>query len=237
MEFGDDEPADDEPSSRTVLRALLADPRLVLVCAGLAGIAVFGSMMGEWFTVQVSNRGDPADTTLYEWRMGVGGAGSPGAAYLVGVLLLAILVMLALGGPASTRRAARVAGLGAAGAVLAVLIAFRATPDFLPPGIFFSPEDERTILFGRGLTIAFLVPILAGLAFVLAARAARYDVTAVEVEGPVEVVERPTVVDWAWRRPRQSATDRARDLSEPPPLDLTVKPATPFAHPDPSTER
>jgi hypothetical protein len=28
-----------------------------------------------------------------------------------------------------------------------------------------------------------------------------------------------------------------QDLSEPPPLDLTVKPATPFARPDPSSER
>jgi hypothetical protein len=235
MEFGDDdEPVDDEPRGN-VLRALLADPRLVLVCAGLAGVAAFGSLIGEWFTIQDPN-GDPSGATMFEWRMGVNGAGSLGSAYLVGVLLLAMLVMLAVGGPLSTRHAARVAGLGASGTVLAVLIAFRVTGrDYQTPGIFIAPGQPHEFVFGRGLTVAFLVPILAGLAFLLAARLARHS-PAAEDDEPAEAVERP-VVDWSWRRPRQSPGDRAQDLSEPPPLDLTVQPATPFARPDPSTER
>ncbi len=84
------------------------------------------------------------------------------------------------------------------------------------------------------------MPILAALAFLLAARFARHEATAVEPAEARESAphgEQPTVVDWAWRRPRQATGDRAEGLSEPPPLDLTVKPATPFAHPDPSTER
>jgi hypothetical protein len=236
MEFGDDDPADDEPASRNVLRALLADPRLVLVCAGLAGLAAFGSMVGEWFTLQVVE-GDPSSSQVIEWRMGVNGAGSLGSAYLVGVLLLAILVMLTVGGPSSTRRPARLAGFGAAGALLAVLLAFRLTTgDLQSPGMFIFPGQAHTFVFGRGLTLAYLVPILAGLAFLLAARVARHEPTADEQAEPITIVERP-LVDWAWRRPRQPAGNRAQDLSEPPPLDLTVKPATPFANPDPSTER
>jgi hypothetical protein len=238
MEFGDDDPADDEPR-RNLLRALLADPRLVLVCAGLAGLAAFGSMIGEWITIQLSD-GGPSGSIAYEWRMGVNGAGALGSTYLIGVLVLATLLMLTISGPVSARRSARIAGLGAAGTMLAVVIAVRTTSrDYHTPGLLFDPGAERTVLFGRGLTLAYLVPILAGLAFLLAARIARHEATVepAEARESAPLAERPTVVDWAWRRPRQATGNREEGLSEPPPLDLTVKPATPFAHPDPSTER
>ena len=214
MEFGDDDPADDEPR-RNVLRALLADPRLVLVCAGLAGLAAFGSMIGEWITLRLPD-GGPSSSIAYEWRMGVNGAGALGSTYLIGVLVLATLMMLTISGPVSARRSARIAGLGAAGTVLAVLIAVRTTSrDYDTPGLLFDPDAGRTVLFGRGLTLAYLVPILAALAFLLAARVARRDaaVEPADARDPASLGERPTVVDWAWRRPRQATGRPARKAS------------------------
>jgi len=117
--------------------------------------------------------------------------------------------------------------------MLAVLIALRFGSSQFVAGYFVGPgEDGPDITFGRGLTAAYAAVILAGSALVLAGRVLARLPAPTSEPAPVDAPRQP--VDWAWRRPRRSPSDRP---GEPGPIDLTVQPSTPFAHPDPSTER
>lgn len=218
-EFGEDDDVEEE--RRGFLRTFADDPRLVPVVAGLAGVAVFGSLISEWLVIGSRDGFD-------QIRQGVAGMGGPGAAYLVGVLLLAGLLMTVIAGPHRARRLARIAGLGVAGAMLAIVLGVRISGSLYVEGWFYGANQLPSIAYGRGITAALAGILLAGLALVLAGRRSR-EVAVDDEDDEVDEEPHPPAVDWAWRRPRRQTV---HPDAEPGPIELTVKPANPFARPE-----
>ncbi len=122
VEFGQPEPPE---SYRGFLRELGTDRRLAPLAAGLGGVAAFASLVSEWQVTTVDGLVYGADEVgatkiLPADLFDLGGVG---AAYVGGLLVLVIAVLLALLGPAAGRRYAYLAGLGAGGVLLALLLA------------------------------------------------------------------------------------------------------------------
>jgi hypothetical protein len=190
------------------LRGLGRDHRLPPLVAGLGGVAAFASLVSEWQVTTVDGLVYGADEVgatkmLPADLFDLGGLG---AAYVGGLFLLVVAVLLAVSGPAAGRRYARLAGFGTGGVLLALLLAMVRLLGDQSRLIsrFYTIEldsEHLKVAYGRGLWCA-----LAGVgAALIALWLARH-----EPEEP-----RP--------RPAQKT-----DLELDEPLDLSIAPAAPF---------
>jgi hypothetical protein len=189
-------------------RGLGGDHRVAPLIAGLGGVAAFASLISEWQVTTVDGLMYGADevgetkmlpTDLFD-------LGGVGAAYVVGLFLLAIAVLLAIRGPEAGRRYARLAGFGAGGVLLALLLASvqllgaqsRQVTSFYKIAL---DSEHMTVALGRGLWCAIAAVAAALVALWLAGRA---------TAGP--------------RPERVQAPEPAADE----PLELSITPAEPF---------
>ncbi|WP_320068952.1 hypothetical protein [Micromonospora sp. RTGN7] len=220
------------------LAGLGRDRRLPLVPAGLGVVAAFASLIGEWMVMTVPNGGPEGNTSL-RVPGGVADIGGFGVGYLVGLLALCMVLGLALGGTATVRHNARVAGLALAVTLLGVLAATAFSLDDSGQRTFFySPEDGFKVEYGRGLVMAFVACALLAAALHLGGRVDAWRPepgtsgpagTASDGTGPAAPEPEPD--RWGWR----GATSRpGGDGDLPPaPTDLTVRSTVPFARPEP----
>ncbi|MEU9827652.1 hypothetical protein [Micromonospora chersina] len=226
VEWGDAEPA---PSGRVgrSLAGLGRDRRLPPVLTGLGAVAAVASLIGEWLVMTVPND-EPPDNSPLRLPSGVAEVGGFGVAYLVGLLGLAAAVAVALRGAPAVRQHARLAGLGIAAALLAVLTATAFSLQELGQRGFFFPTEQRfQVEHGRGLVTAFLATLLLAAALHLSGRAGAEPADRAGEPGP-EPATGPA--EGRSGRGRRRATE---DELPPAPADLSVQPTTPFAHPEP----
>ncbi|MFC4018572.1 hypothetical protein ACFOW4_11550 [Micromonospora sp. GCM10011542] len=222
------------------LAGLGRDPRLPLLIAGLGAVAAVASLVGEWLVMTPPNRGPEGDA-IVRLPAGVSEIGGFGVAYLVGLLALVCAVALALRGTPAVRSNARLAGLTLAGALLALLVATASALDESGQRtLFYSSEDGFRAEYGRGLVMAFVACVLFGTALRLApgggtapagperdaGRAPASDDDRDAASGPRS---RSGAANGGWRR----RPGRDPEEGPPPPADLTVTPAAPFARPEP----
>ncbi|MGK5737776.1 hypothetical protein [Micromonospora sp. URMC 103] len=215
VEWGATEPVTPTRPRRTLVD-LGRDRRLPLLLAGLGAVAGVASLVGEWVVMPLPG-GGPLGGDI-RVPSGVSEIGGFGVGYLVGLVVLACGVALALRGTTAVRHDARVAGLAVAGVLVALLTATALELD--DPGqrgLFYAPEAGFRVEYGRGLVMAFVACLLLGAALWLAPNAG-----ALDGDAPAGPVFRRR------RRPRQEPED-----VPPAPADLTVQPTVPFAHPQP----
>jgi hypothetical protein len=219
VEFG---PSDDseEPRRRPrtdYLRALANDRRLPVLTAGLAGIAVFASLISEWQVTNIEQIAYAEDEELLSQTQilptDLFDLGGIGGAYLVGLFLLAISVTLVLFGPGVGRRYARLAGYGVGGILVALLLAMvhLLGSETRLISRYFSMQlaaEQSEVSYGRGLWCALAGVAGALLALWLTTREPETE------DGP------------RWVR----TVEEKDDEDEPDaPLDLTISASTPFA--------
>ncbi|MDM4721768.1 hypothetical protein QTQ03_20020 [Micromonospora sp. WMMA1363] len=212
---------DQRPSGRPrrLLAGLARDRHLPLAFAGLGAAAGLASLIGEWVLLTFPNAGPSGQQIRVP--EGVSDVGGFGAAYLAGLLALVAAVALALRGTGVVRPNARVGGLALAGALLTMLAAAATTvADSDPRAVYYGEQAGLEIGYGRGLVTAFLACVFFGAALLIIPTAAAPDAEAQGGE-PVPPVRRS--------RSRRADPDDAL----PPPADLTVGPAVPFARPEP----
>jgi uncharacterized membrane protein YqjE len=242
---------DDGPSRRGRRSSWLAgigqNPRLVPVAAGLAAVAVFASLVGEWTITTVPNS-EPSGVASVRVPAGVAEVGNFGVAYLVGVLgLVNCLALVIFGAPPAVRHTARMIGLATAGTLLALLAAAAYSLNHTAERrLFYPPDAGFRIEYGPGLVLAFVGTAGLGLALHLAGRfigpPARLDdstPTATADHRPTGPDDRLPIQDdlnrradgggWRWRVRRPAP---APDSDRRAPTDLTVTPAIPFARPE-----
>ncbi|MEU0547215.1 hypothetical protein [Micromonospora sp. NPDC005979] len=225
IEWGADEPARARRFGNPLV-GLTRDPRLPLLLAGLGAVAGIASMIGEWLLTTVPSGGPEGPNTI-EVPASVSEIGGFGVAYLAGLLGLACAVALALGGTAAVRANARLVGLTLAGALLALLVAAAATlHDTGERALLYSPEEEFRVEYGRGLVLAFVACVLFAAALRLAG-AVPTRASAGPADDDARAADVPAMRSWR-RRPHPGPLDDGL----PPPADLTVEPATPFARPE-----
>ncbi len=197
---------------RRALSGLGGDHRGPLLLAGLGALAALVSLLGEWVTVTLPASGGDGGTPV-EMPSSVSEVGGLAVGYVVGILMLAAVVALALRGTAVVRANARVAGLALAAGLLAVLTATAVTLDDSRRIPFYSAADGFKIEHGRGLVMAFAAVLL--FAAALARAVPQPAGSAAEPEG----------------RPRRGrfGPDDAEPDEQRPPADITVAPTVPFA--------
>lgn len=220
---------DDGSASGQVGRSLAGlwrDHRLPPVLAGLGAVAAVASLIGEWLVITVPNDGPDGSTTV-RVPSGVADIGGFGIAYLIGLLCLAGAVALALRGTGEVRHNARVAGLGLAAAVLAVLTAAAVSlDDSGRRSFFYAPGIGFRIDYGRGLVAAFVAAVLLAAALYRSGQVSSEAPDREDDAGPAAPGDAaPEARPGRGRR-------RSADIELPAPADLTVQPTTPFAHPD-----
>jgi hypothetical protein len=237
---------------RNIWSRLMVSPRLdsrvVPVIAGIGGIAIFASFIGEW-QITVTPGDDTTGTVSQRITVGLGGIDGWSTGYLIGVFAVVGCAVLAIFGARPVRHHARLAGLASVGALGAVLIA--ATVELGRSSVvynyFRSPtiqEFQSNVEYGRGLYMAFVGVAALALALFLTSRLApppasappgasgaasppaqRDPYPAAMAPGPTpNGHESEDEQDRWWRR---GAT--ANPSGPPSPPDLTVGPALPFA--------
>ncbi|MFU8873335.1 hypothetical protein [Micromonospora sp. SL4-19] len=224
VEWGADESAPPGRVGRS-LAGLGRDPRLPLVLAGLGAVAAVASLAGEWLVMHIPNgEGGPASTIRLP--SGVGDVGGFGVGYLIGLLGLSSAVALALRGTGAIRQNVRVAGLGLAAAVLAMLTGAAFALDDSGQRTFFYAQQEEGFRaeYGRGLVTAFVSTVLFAAALYLSGR--------VVAEAPDRKDEPGDGALPADRGRPERGRRRATGDELPVPADLTVQPTTPFARPE-----
>lgn len=238
VEFGAQEPRSRRAALTDALSKLRGDHRVVPVVAGLAALALFASLAGEW---QVTTINEPdffgQGLAAAPVSAGLGELGGWAAAYLIGVFALVGCVALVLFAQPAVRDLARVIGLAMAGTLGAVVVAISfdlsdRSVAVASLGIYNGPDaPQYELTYGRGLTMAFLGVGGLALALYLAGRlmpaptqvdAAATAGAAAPPDGAAE--SQAESADWPWRRP--SAKQAPAEV--PQPIDLTVSPATPF---------
>jgi hypothetical protein len=237
VEFGAREQRSRRAALADAVTKLRHDHRVVPVVAGLAALALFASLVGEW---QVTTINEPdffgPGLTTPPVSSGLGELGAWAAAYVIGLFVLVNCAALVFFAPPAVRVLARVLGLAAAGTLGAVLVAIAFDLNdrslaITSLGYITGPEaPDYELTHGRGLTMAFLG--VGGLAFALVLAGRLMPVPApVAAAGVSDApppadgkVESPAEADWPWRRP--TTTEPAAEV--PQPIDLTVSPATPF---------
>ncbi len=239
----------------------LTDRQLVTGTALLGAGFAAASLFTHWqiLTLPAVRNGPPDLGAPPPVAVSVGGMGSWGTAYLVGLIGLTVLSVLVLVGPAGGRRSARLAGLAGGGALVAVLIAAAATMPESDPVLGYlayvvgaGPLRVQSA-YGPGLFCAIVGVTAATAALYLAGRilprlatGAAAPVAVAEDSGDAAAgvdVELDDVVDddvpvaapvpAAVRRPlfaRRQPRDRVDPVPTSGPVDLTVTPATPFLH-------
>ncbi|MDG4827719.1 hypothetical protein O7627_00175 [Solwaraspora sp. WMMD1047] len=254
VEWGETEPGRRSRSTRW-LTGIGQDHRLVPVLAGLGVAGVIASLVGEWSVTTVPNAG--ANGEAVRLPGGVADVANFGAGYLIGLLGVIGSIALVLFGAPASRHNARVLGLALTGGVLVLLVAATTALDQGTERLLFGASEGLQIAYGRGLTMAFLGTAALGLALLLAGRFVQPPPTAIATGAtaaappasgaptsgtPATDAELPAdgPGDWPWRRPgagRGQSTDLGQHDDRPAPTDLTVGPATPFAHPDRPDDR
>lgn len=220
VEWGDTDRAGVGRPDRS-LAGLARDHRLPPVLVGLGAVAAIASLVGEWLVMTVPN-GGPDGNTPIRVPVGVADVGGFGVGYLAGLLGLGAAVALALRGTAAVRQNARVAGLGFAAAVLALLTAAAfSLDDSGQRTLFYSSEEGFRVDYGRGLVSAFAAVVLLAGAFYLSGRAVD---PGPEPDGEPGAGESGRRAPGRWRA--------GADELPPAPADLTVAPTMPFARPD-----
>ncbi|GAB1643944.1 hypothetical protein [Krasilnikovia sp. MM14-A1259] len=207
---------------------LVADRRLVPLAAALGGVALFASLMSEWQVTAV-------DATVFgDGQVGakpvpatVADLGAWGGGYLAGLFPLGAAVALVLFGPRPGRRYARLAGLSAAGILLALLAGvaahLRHASGVLGPVFTVQlGDDQMHLTYGRGIWCALFGVAAVALALYLAGR--HLDPAGQPEPGPAEAEPAAPAV-WSWRRPRAG-----EEVDGPPdaPIGLTVTAAQPL---------
>jgi len=241
-----------EPTGRASrLAGLRDDPRLPPLIAGLAGIAVFFSLLGEWRVWTMTG----PETGVF--TSGLTTFPVVGTGYLVGLFAVAACATLVFYGSAGVRANARLVGLALVGMLGALLVMTTVHLDTLGGTV----EDQYSnsqawsesppiIEYGRGFYLAVVGVLGIGLALGLA-RPRRRATAAGEAEpataAPADTGGWAPEVggdDWPWRpaaATRRSADQRAADGDDRDgagPVDLTVQPADPFLPPgDPDRPR
>jgi hypothetical protein len=257
VEWGETEPGRRSRGARW-LTGIGQDARLVPVLAGLGIAGVMASLVGEWSITTLPGAGPNGEAVRLPG--GVADVANFGAGYLIGLLGVIGSVALVLFGAPATRHNARVLGLALTGGVLVLLVAATTALDQGTEQLLLSPDDGLEIAYGRGLTMAFLGTAALGLALLLAGRFVQPPPAAAGATAPPGGAAPPTSGapttgtpaagaglpadgsgDWPWRRPgagRGQPADPAHQPDDrPAPTDLTVGPATPFAHPDRPDDR
>jgi hypothetical protein len=254
VEWGETEPGRRSRGSRW-LTGIGQDHRLVPVLAGLGVAGVIASLLGEWSVTSVPDAGPNGEAVRLPG--GVADVANFGAGYLIGLLGVIGSIALVLFGAPAIRHNARVLGLALTGGVLVLLVAATTALDQGTERLLFAPSEALQIEYGRGLTMAFLGTAALGLALLLAGRfvqpppdATATGASATPAGGAPPASGAPTSGtpatdagppadrpgDWPWRRPGagrgQPADLEYQPDGRPAPTDLTVGPATPFAHPD-----
>jgi hypothetical protein len=234
VEFGGQEPRSRRAALNDVLGKLRHDRRVVPVVAGLAALALFASLAGEW---QVTTINEPdffgQGLSPAPVPAGLGELGGWAAAYLIGVFALVACVALVLFAQPAVRDLARVIGLAVAGTLGAVVVAIAfdlndRSVAVASLGIYNGPDaPQYELTYGRGLTMAFLGVGGLALALYLAGRlmpAAAGSIATGAASAESDDLA-PAESDWPWRRPAAKET-QAEEIAQP--IDLTVSPAAPF---------
>ncbi|MFC7529062.1 hypothetical protein [Actinoplanes sp. GCM10030250] len=216
VEFGAPESA--EPRRRPAaeyLRGLLTDRRVPVLTAGLAGIAIFASLISEWQVTAVEPLNFEGEGEVREVQLlptDLFDLGGLGGAYLCGLFLLVISVVLVLFGPAAGRRYARLSGFSVGGVLIALLLAMvhLLGSETRLISRYFTMELAATqseVSYGRGLWCALAGVSAALLVLWLTGREPDAD------DGP------------RWVRDAAEEEEFAPDA----PLELTISSAAPFA--------
>ena len=216
VEFGPTAPSSRFAGLRRLgLRELGTDRRLPVLVAGLGAVAVFASLVSEWqvTTVEAIDYGDGELGDAQLLATDLIDLGGTGGAYLGGLFLLVVAVVLALFGPAVGRRSARLAGFGVGGLLLALLLAMvqlLSTETRLVSRYFTINMDvgQTQVAYGRGLWCALAGVAAALVALWLTGREPD------DEDGP------------RWRR---TVTEDDDETIPDEPLELSISPVTPFA--------
>jgi hypothetical protein len=227
VEWGTDE-APRRPLHR-LADALRNDRRIIPVIAGLGGIALFASFVGDWQVI-IAYDAPPDGNTSRRFTTGVADLDGLGTAFLVGTLALVTAAALVLFGPPRGRAYARVAGLSLAGGVGALLVATAVQLRELtgPFNVFFffaAEQRQPDVSAGRGLQAAFVGVALLGFALFLAGRRLRDDAAGDLDLRAASVGDDDTEAMRGDRGPRGARRAPAPQAAA---LDLTVAPAAPF---------
>lgn len=242
VEWGDG----DQPRSGRAARRLAhwrSDRRLAPLIAGIAGLALFGSLVSEW-RMWTPNLDGSAPRQVTE---GVASFAAVGSGYLVGLFLLAACGGLALFGADPVRRHARLAGLAVAAVLGALVLAAMTNLDQLGGTVDYAllgrdgAGELLPVESGRGIYLALAGVVVAAVALYLAAPGQRATAPPPTTESAARAGHEVESTagwapadgeDWPWR-PRGAGAGRA---APPGPADLTVEPSTPFLPPqDPDT--
>lgn len=140
-------------------------PAVPRALAGLGGVAMFGSLVGEWQVVTPPAGDLPGDGAGGD-AFGLAYTLVWGMGWVVGGMLLAVCGGLTLAGQPAMRRYARTIGLVVAAVNLGILAAAAASLD--GESLFVAPVQGVEITLGRGVYAAFASVLLIGAALWLA---------------------------------------------------------------------
>jgi hypothetical protein len=132
-------------------------PGIPWALAGLGGLAMFGSLIGEWQVIPVGE--DQGFPELDQFELGIGMLVGWGPAWLGGALLLATCAGLALVGTPPLRGYARSVGIVLAGVLLGFLVGAAVQLD---QQSIWDPTVQSDIQLGRGVYAAFASVALMG---------------------------------------------------------------------------
>lgn len=237
-----------------ILPDLRRDPRISLVVTALGALATFAAMVGDWIITTLPNSGpDGGPASL---PSGVSDLGNLGGGYLFGTLALLGCLALVLFGSVGVRHNARMVGLAICAGTGGIVVAITLTMENATRTLFAGPGESIEFSQGRGLAMAYVGTAAFAAALLLAAPFARpvatggprpeevalptAQVGSGAVAGPAGPAGTPNpapadpaahvVPPWPWQRSRDGRPE-SDGGGLPPPPDLTVAPAPPFAQP------
>jgi hypothetical protein len=151
--------------------------------AGLGGLAMFGSLVGEWQVIPLD--AEQQFPELDQVELGIGLVVGFGPAWLVGALLLATCAGLALVGTPPLKGYARGVGIVLAGVLLGFLVGAAVQLD---QQSIWDPTLQADPRLGRGLYAAFASVVLVGGAIFLSGdrRIGKAPLLAEPIEPPVD---------------------------------------------------
>jgi hypothetical protein len=228
---GDGEPTTSRPHANRFgdwLVRVARDRLLPVILAVLAAAAGFTSLVTQWYSIVMPLTDVSPDVggTEQTLTFTVGDLGTLGNGYVLGVLTLVVASTLAFFGPPALRPVLRLGGLALAGGLVGVLVALSLTFGHAIERNYFDPNIHLDTTRHAGLVAAFATVVLAGAALFLTGRR---QFTAAPAAAPPAAA----TPDSAWQAPRPYRSgETAAEVAAAAPLDLTVQPARPFAHPD-----